>query len=632
MDHSPLRPRRLVSRRRSPGGSGGRPRWIRRLLLATLLAVVVAVVAAPVAGVLASGSLQAAPTEWPVPGHDAGRSGYNPTAAGPAADVGPGWTFRTDSTGTRTGLAVADGVVYQGNNYGDLFAVDAGDGSQVWKTPLGGEVESPVVVAGDYVAAVAMAADDRGNELVGVNRESGTVEWRIAPDDDGTAYFREGITAAGGLVYLVGSDGGAGRDPTATVFAVDAATGEEVWRYEVPEPSQFGASAPVVLNGTLYLTYDAFGSRDEGPDALLVALDADTGEHRWETAVAPVASATVAADGVVYVSGHQVHAFDAETGDRLRTYGLRTTPFVAPAVADGTLYVPLARTDSISTNGLAAIDVETGKTRWQVGPGPERQPAVGQRHVVFGGSDGTVYAFDRSDGAPAWNYTINDRFVVDGTVAIVGDTVYVGPAPWSVFAFREGGTAVEGDALYRTIEWLRDNPLEAFGLISVLAGLLVGTLAAVLSLGVLSITRISRSPQTIFASKLFRTPYEDVAGWQRGVAHLVAGVGLTVVFGVTWGLFALILPTVLAEFGIQYPSIPLFSSGPVLGAAFVIVVLGAAWAILAYRWLPAYESRLDAPISRIRRDWGIVHLAFAVVVAVATPLLTTIFALMIFFV
>ena len=127
--------------------------------------------------------------------------------------------------------------------------------------------------------------------------------------------------AAGGLVYF-------GSSADDTVRALDAKTGEPVWRFITGGPVRF---APAVARGKLYVASD---------DGILYCLDAATGKPIWRfpavpdrdyvigngrlIARHPCRSGALAVDDVVYVTagmwpteGVSVYALDADTGREL---------------------------------------------------------------------------------------------------------------------------------------------------------------------------------------------------------------------------------------------------------------------------------------------------------------------------
>ena len=126
---------------------------------------------------------------------------------------------------------------------------------------------------------------------------------------------------AGGLVYF-------GSSADDTVRALDAKTGEPVWRFTTGGPVRF---APAVARGKLYVASD---------DGILYCLDAATGTPIWQfsaepdrdrvigngrlIARRPCRSGALVVDDVVYVTagmwpteGVSVFALDADTGKEL---------------------------------------------------------------------------------------------------------------------------------------------------------------------------------------------------------------------------------------------------------------------------------------------------------------------------
>jgi alcohol dehydrogenase (cytochrome c) len=118
------------------------------------------------------------------------------------------------------------------------------------------------------------------------------------------------------------------------IYALDAATGELLWKYEAKLPEDLSAQArriPMNRGAALYQDKVYFGTHD----ARLIALNARTGEVVWEKAVADskeghLSGAPLAVKGKIIIGmsgpgemGQRgfVEAFDAENGQSLwRTY------------------------------------------------------------------------------------------------------------------------------------------------------------------------------------------------------------------------------------------------------------------------------------------------------------------------
>ena len=114
----------------------------------------------------------------------------------------------------------------------------------------------------------------------------------------GGAYYQSKPTAADGTVFF--------GTPARFVYAIDAQTGREKWKFEV------GASisgAPTYYDGNIY-----FGQ--QGAEDDFYCLDATTGELVWKQSVDWVWGSATASDGMVYVPGIDGYAWalDAQNG------------------------------------------------------------------------------------------------------------------------------------------------------------------------------------------------------------------------------------------------------------------------------------------------------------------------------
>ena len=131
-----------------------------------------------------------------------------------------------------------------------------------------------------------------------------------------------------------------------TLFAVDGATGEEVWTFEAEEPFTGGGRGPAYGDGRIY----AYGQ------TIMYAVDARTG--------ALVDS--FGRDGLLRITNAALTFKYPDTYppdiDPLSLGYMMTNP---PAYRDGTIYVGLPFSDSLLPGGLlVAADAETGAVKW----------------------------------------------------------------------------------------------------------------------------------------------------------------------------------------------------------------------------------------------------------------------------
>jgi outer membrane protein assembly factor BamB len=268
-----------------------------------------------------------------------------------------------------TAPAVVDGVVYSGTN-----AFDAATGKLLWATNSGGI--SPAISNGTVYI-------DTQDGLCAYVAANGTNLWCA-----GNNYLPDapsGAAVVDGIAYFGSALG--------SVFAIDAATGAQLW--SAPISSDNAASSPAVANGVVYINGDS-----------LFAFDAKTGAQLWSSSITDGTSSPAVVGGVVYCSGRALAAFNATTGAVLWSVspgGPLSILGDSPAVAKGLVYIgaSVPGQHGSSSGVLYALKARTGKIIWSapVASGITSSPAVANGVVYVGSDDGTLYAFNAKTGA-----------------------------------------------------------------------------------------------------------------------------------------------------------------------------------------------------------------------------------------
>ncbi|SFL45095.1 PQQ-like domain-containing protein [Halogranum rubrum] len=572
------------------------------------------------AGVSAVAQSESAVADWSMLQHDAAGTGYNPSANGPTGEVGPRWVVHTDGPASNIQPSVVNGTLYvgsgkySGGGRGVLFAIDTESGAVDWRSDLGDSVHTTAAVGDGRVIVVVR---DEVNErefvddefsLVAVDADSGEELWRtpLSGEDAQWVDVQSGVVLAEDHVYLsIFEARGNPEDSGSAVLAFDVVDGNQVWRHDTTTSS---FSIPAVANDSVYATISP--NTGEGPWSV-VSLNVTGGTVRWTTEFANEYRGVppLPAGDRVYVPGPQLAALDAANGSVVRTYNASVYPNSRPALAEGTLYYAAGFGES-----LTALDLDTGDTRWTTGvTGYEitASPTVGSRHVYVGTVGGTVEAFDRETGDAVWTVTLDDRFGLDTSPVVVEDTVYVGPAPFHVYALAEGGTASPGGAVGGFIDWLAANPPLNGLFIGLLAALFTGLLGGLALYGVIRGLHYSDAPPRILATKLFRRPYDQITSGQTLAAHLLASIGILLAFSIV-GILVTALGALIA---INVGGLLSFASTGA-GVFVVLIVLVGSWAVVSYRWLPANEAHLDRGLATARREWALVHVLYGLVLLV----------------
>jgi outer membrane protein assembly factor BamB len=249
-----------------------------------------------------------------------------------------------------------------------------------------------------------------------------TVKWSASGGGGGLA----SASVAEGRVYVVRN---APNDPGGKLYALDGNTGQELWNFP-PDAltGDFADTTPAVANGIVY-----FGVNRGGP--VVYAVNAATGVQVWRHGgpIAQIISSPTVLDGRVYVAftDGTIRALDAATGQIVWSAVHPGGAYSSPAVADGRLYI------ATHNSGLLALDANTGSELWLAPiPGPQwSSPAVDNGRVFVGSRDDhKLYAFDAVTGQTLWTATTSDW--VHSSPAVANGVVYIGNEAGDLYAFN----------------------------------------------------------------------------------------------------------------------------------------------------------------------------------------------------
>lgn len=288
---------------------------------------------------------------------------------------------------------IAGNTILGGNssNRGGLFAVDTVTGKMKWSA-------RPVGLSGTFVATKPAVAGNvvvvpMGNTLVAFQLATGKELWRGPKTQQGAS-----VAADTGTVYVLAEDN--------NFYAFDAATGREKWKVGFVRGSGSCESAPVVRDGVVYVTGSVLVKAADAYQPAsyyrhLFALDANTGKERWRYPATPVGNRggicltqpIVTADAFFAVAETTLYSLNLSTGrDRWAPFEVRRPVegrergvTVSGLVDAGPVLIGL-------TSGyLIAFDKTSGKTAWEIsGQYRESSPstAVAGRVLYFQGHPG----------------------------------------------------------------------------------------------------------------------------------------------------------------------------------------------------------------------------------------------------
>jgi outer membrane protein assembly factor BamB len=217
-------------------------------------------------------------------------------------------------------------------------------------------------------------------------------------------------------------------------LAIEAETGEIAWRKEF---GRCTAASPAVGDGVVYQPLmDPSPCRPHRQDApgYMVALDAETGEELWRFRAGVTESSPLLVDGLLYFGSwdRKMYALDAKTGRVKWAFSTGDKIKDGAAYGNGTIYFG-------SYDGkVYALDARTGKRRWAASGNGNfyATPALAYGRVFIGNTDGRVYAFGAKSGNLLWARSTGDY--VYSSAAVWNRKVYAGSYDGRFYALDAG--------------------------------------------------------------------------------------------------------------------------------------------------------------------------------------------------
>ncbi|HEX8689254.1 MAG TPA: PQQ-binding-like beta-propeller repeat protein [Solirubrobacterales bacterium] len=318
----------------------------------------------------AASSRAASFVDWPLFGRVPERTHYLP-AQRRALDppLREAWSINTHGL-IEFPPAVAGGVAYVVNKFGNLQAVRLGDHKVLWRRlrdPRNAGKPTDVTAPVYYGGRVYVAFLD--GELVAFDAETGRPAWRR----DLHSHLESSPMVADGRLYI-------GTDRT-DVIALRAADGKVLWRFNSPAAIK---ASPSFHHGRVYVA---------DYESAMFCLDASSGKLLWRT-----------------------------NTSKMKPFG-RGGFYSSPAVAFGRVFA--ARDDGT----VYAFDQRTGRVDWFFptddyiygSPAVARVPGTPPT-VYIGSYDERLYALNALSGKEEWRFDVGGP--VPGTATVIGHTVY----------------------------------------------------------------------------------------------------------------------------------------------------------------------------------------------------------------
>jgi len=297
----------------------------------------------------------------------------------------------------------------------EVYCFDAGTGELLWQQEAPGTPQStakpPKVLEATGYAAPTAVVDGRqvyamfANGDVAAFTFNGTLGWARSLGIPENAYGHAASLAMWENLLLVQFDQASKKDGKSALLALDAATGETVWKVDREVPNSW--TSPIVIDHA-------------GRTQLITAADP------WVIAYNP-------ADGA----------------ELWRAKCLRMDVGPSPVFRDGVVYVANAfpAVSAIKADGQG--DVTDSHILWQSEDGlPDTcSPLVTKDHVLVLASFGLLTCYDAASGEWLWEEDFETEFT--SSPSLVGDRVYLianDGKSWVVEPGKQGCTRIaEGD-------------------------------------------------------------------------------------------------------------------------------------------------------------------------------------------
>lgn len=382
----------------------------------------------------------------------------------------PKWVVKTDKTVTAS-PSLRDGVLYVGDWSGTMYALDADDGSEIWREtvdPAPGAAFGPVVSS----AAVAkgLVIFGAGPTLYALDADDGSEVWSTTFDStSGTPVQIESSPVVHqGFVYVgIDNHNTGGTGVPGGLLKVSIGNGLLVDKFEPELGADDGCggmwSSPVIDTAERVVYIATANCPDQTVTwtpyvEAVTALDLDTLDPVWSFQPDPqnlndhdfgaTPNLFVDEDGRhVLGAGRKdgvYYALDPATGDLLwETPAANGDPvqenfaiggFIgSPAVYRGNVFGGTAIGGPPYYHALAGTD---GSRRWAGAQAPSYAASAAVNGVVFHGAlDNVLRAYHADTGAVLWAEPLLGP--ISSGAAVVGDSVYVGSGTSSSDACRK---------------------------------------------------------------------------------------------------------------------------------------------------------------------------------------------------
>lgn len=320
------------------------------------------------------------------------------------------WDYYNQEYSTPIYLERADDLIAATSD-GHVTRLRAGSGEVVWRqTVLNPDTQQPMAIHADPAHSdTHLFVGTMGATVHALRLATGEVDWTLRTEDA----VESAVVEHDGRLFFA--------DSREIFYAVDAATGKLLWRYQRRAPEGFtvkGACTPVPDGDAVYCGF---------ADGALVALQVDSGELLWSVNLGDERGEFMDVDMPVIISGDRLYVGSYAGGFYALDRAEGTIIWRAPvdSVSRAVLYRGLIYIAS-AQGRVVALDPETQQFVWGyrfkqdtpvelVPHGP---------YLLVSTSTGPLVALDVASGRPLMSWRPSHGF---NTVPLIVKRPYVAP-------------------------------------------------------------------------------------------------------------------------------------------------------------------------------------------------------------
>ena len=374
--------------------------------------------------------------DWAQSGGNAGKSmGHLALGASPQRV----WTANISGTTKRARLAaspvVSNGRLYAVDTEAMVHAFDAASGAKIWSTRIDvkGDGKDSLFGGGVSAEGTMVYATNGVGDVVALNAADGSELWKVRP----AGPLRGAPTLSNGNVYVMTQDN--------QIYALSQTDGSVQWNEAgtLGLAGIFGVAAPAAAQGTVIAGYSS---------GELTAYRYENGRNLWSDALARTSISTsvstlsdIDADPVIdrgrvfaLGQGGRMASYELVTGQRI--WELNIAGIATPVVAGEWVFV---LTDDAK---LLCIARPTGKVRWisqlaafrnvekKKNPVNWTGPVLAGNRLIVASTEGEVVSISPGEGSASTMFELNDGVSLPPVVA--GGMLYVLDSSGRISAFR----------------------------------------------------------------------------------------------------------------------------------------------------------------------------------------------------